>query len=884
MPFQKQHWKGEGGTASRSKEGFLSFAVSLFRPLHTSKEASWGTTDADTPVNTFGITPPVRVDIDTSVEGFCTIALAKQVIARRFGLPRVGRIFAADGSGIEIKSFNSLKEGHRYIAEDNRGSDFVRDFLSKQRGENALRFYPKELEFALPDHISSIDEAGVYVEHMSRTVRLDPHDITEFEQHEILGDDATSRGVALLKECFFVPNGKEAKEGKWLSFNFGEAKPLQLLLAFLESSFRFREGSIQKLRSVDGTNIKEMKDIQSGEAYIMCGVEAVRYLSSSEVLSMPSQQMDLLANAASSTRDAFTKAGGSLPFDREEVSGVYDDSDIPFSHLSPSVQRQRKRMGLDESVVESEGQTTAARLPTSSRSAVGGEVTEQKSARDLLLDSIRGYKQEKKIEKFGVQASKAKIIYVIRNGDKHDAGTKFVVNEKRYPTLDKLKTALSPLVGLPTGPIQKFFDLEGTPITSLGKFVDRGYVIACGGEKPVLNIYYRVQQQLDLAGSTTDRSFHQHVRGKHYSEDTASSSFYSSSIGIGTSVKEERYVNHPTEFASSLRSSRKPIDTLNPFWKVDEEEQRKNKDVKHAIQKYGVQAEKAKTVFIFKNGDRYDLGRTYVINEKRTPTLEKLMKALSADVKLPTGPIFKICTMDGRIVKTLSSFQDGGSYIACGGEKVVTSVYADNIRNDILKEVRQHNQGEGEGGGGYRQGVEEEYAESVGESEDLPPALPDRPLHFTHEHEEPEDEGRGMTMADLHLTPARGALSPSPSPSPMHGAPKGGSAIKKYGVQVEKAKVLYVYRNGDYRSCGIRFALNKRMYPTMDKLLRKLSTEVGLPTGPVKKLCRLDGRVVLNIEDFKDGEDLVACAAEKYDRESGEEAVRRWKPHLTMKL
>lgn len=155
--------------------------------------------------------------------------------------------------------------------------------------------------------------------------------------------------------------------------------------------------------------------------------------------------------------------------------------------------------------------------------------------------------------------------------------------------MEKLKAALSPVVGLPTGPINKFYDLDGNAISTLNKFVDRGYVIACGGEKPITGIYYKVQQAFDLNGSASE-SLHQHVKGKHYSGDTASSSHFSSAAGVGQRVNDERAVNHPDEFASSLRSSRRPIESLP--WHTAEDDL--SKDSRRPIQKFGVQANKAK--------------------------------------------------------------------------------------------------------------------------------------------------------------------------------------------------------------------------------------------------------------------------------------------------
>ena len=45
---------------------------------------------------------------------------------------------------------------------------------------------------------------------------------------------------------------------------------------------------------------------------------------------------------------------------------------------------------------------------------------------------------EKKMEKFGTQAEKAKVIYAFRNGDKHHAGVKITVHTTKFKTFDQV--------------------------------------------------------------------------------------------------------------------------------------------------------------------------------------------------------------------------------------------------------------------------------------------------------------------------------------------------------------------------------------------------------------------------------------------------------------
>jgi len=43
---------------------------------------------------------------------------------------------------------------------------------------------------------------------------------------------------------------------------------------------------------------------------------------------------------------------------------------------------------------------------------------------------------------------------------------------------------------------------------------------------------------------------------------------------------------------------------------------------------------------------------------------------MTKEVKLPTGAVLKVYAPDGKAVKDMDSFEDGGKYIACGAEKL----------------------------------------------------------------------------------------------------------------------------------------------------------------------------------------------------------------------
>ena len=40
--------------------------------------------------------------------------------------------------------------------------------------------------------------------------------------------------------------------------------------------------------------------------------------------------------------------------------------------------------------------------------------------------------------RFGTKTDKGRVIYVFRNGDKHDAGTRIVIHDKKYKRMDQV--------------------------------------------------------------------------------------------------------------------------------------------------------------------------------------------------------------------------------------------------------------------------------------------------------------------------------------------------------------------------------------------------------------------------------------------------------------
>lgn len=95
----------------------------------------------------------------------------------------------------------------------------------------------------------------------------------------------------------------------------------------------------------------------------------------------------------------------------------------------------------------------------------------------------------KKLQKFGTQSAKGRVIWAYVNGDKHHKGTKFVIHHKKFKTMEQLKLLMSNKMVLPTGPVLKVLHYDPAlprlveEVKSLDDFIDNHHYVVCGAEK-----------------------------------------------------------------------------------------------------------------------------------------------------------------------------------------------------------------------------------------------------------------------------------------------------------------------------------------------------------------------------------------------------------------
>jgi hypothetical protein len=84
-------------------------------------------------------------------------------------------------------------------------------------------------------------------------------------------------------------------------------------------------------------------------------------------------------------------------------------------------------------------------------------------------------------------------------------------------------------------------------------------------------------------------------------------------------------------------------------------------------QKYGVQAVKVPFIKLFRNGDKHHKGEMFKV---KFNTFDQMKVAATNSVQLVTGAVQKFYKVDLRTrVTKLEDFEDGQSYLCCGGEK-----------------------------------------------------------------------------------------------------------------------------------------------------------------------------------------------------------------------
>jgi len=90
-------------------------------------------------------------------------------------------------------------------------------------------------------------------------------------------------------------------------------------------------------------------------------------------------------------------------------------------------------------------------------------------------------------------------------------------------------------------------------------------------------------------------------------------------------------------------------------------------------EKFGTQTEKGKIIMCYRNADKHHSGVRITIHATKFKNFDQLKDAMTRLVQVPTGAVRKVYTVDGKQVKGLENFEDGGKYICTGPEPLNTA-------------------------------------------------------------------------------------------------------------------------------------------------------------------------------------------------------------------
>ncbi|ETE73742.1 Doublecortin domain-containing protein 2C, partial [Ophiophagus hannah] len=85
----------------------------------------------------------------------------------------------------------------------------------------------------------------------------------------------------------------------------------------------------------------------------------------------------------------------------------------------------------------------------------------------------------------------------------------------------------------------------------------------------------------------------------------------------------------------------------------------------------------ARTIWVYRNGDPFYLGRKFIINPRYVPTFEAFMIQLNEGVPTPFGVRKLYTPSQGHTITDLPELQQGGRYVVAGREKFRKLNYSD---------------------------------------------------------------------------------------------------------------------------------------------------------------------------------------------------------------
>jgi len=269
----------------------------------------------------------------------------------------------------------------------------------------------------------------------------------------------------------------------------------------------------------------------------------------------------------------------------------------------------------------------------------------------------------------------------------------------------------------------------------------------------------------------------------------------------------------------------------------------------------------AKKFTVFKNGEANFNGEYIILNPDRVKNMRQFLMLLSDRLKLSVGPVTTVYTLDGKILKDITEIEDKEYYVAGGGnlplKKLAYVAKRDDIKDSYVDPVTM-------------QAITKARTTVISPTKKmLSPGKEDvdpEPDENDSKTEATEDGGALDSSTDRSKASPPPGTSKGPSPS-SPGQEKNASTSRQKSLVGEKAKIIYVFRNGDPKWEGDKIVVNIQKYRTWPKFLIELQTRVKCPTNQVSKVyTAISYKPISSFDELQDGGQYICCGPEPLEK------------------
>lgn len=220
--------------------------------------------------------------------------------------------------------------------------------------------------------------------------------------------------------------------------------------------------------------------------------------------------------------------------------------------------------------------------------------------------------------------STAKTVTVYKNGDTHFAGRKVVLNNREIKSLDTLLDKFTKVVRYPVAVRSIQTPTNGTRVIGLTDLENGREYVAVGPEG-----FKRVKYK-DIQNSRVPWA------------------------SKGPAAAPPPLPGRSNKVYSNVTARHK---------QVGEEEARRNR-----------------IIIVYRNADENHAGIRMLLDKRTLLSLDNVFEFITKKVKLQSGAVRKLYTLEGRLIDTVSAIQTGGQYVAVGDGKKFKDLDYPNLK------------------------------------------------------------------------------------------------------------------------------------------------------------------------------------------------------------